>query len=312
MNDGIYFDLPEATYHAEQRLSSSGIRDILENPTCFWFNSNLNPLKTEPKSEAMTDGRIFHTMILENENFTKKFKVIPPEIEALNKNTAEFKMWKAAQSLELVPSEKFKKFKLICEYLKQDGQLLDCSVFRGGFSEVSIFWTEGGIPRKCRIDYLKENGIVDLKTFVKQNRSPLGLYVSQYFFGYRVYIQLIYYLRGLKFALNENLPIKGTAEQKRLIESLKNRDLMTMVAFVNRELPQSAVRVFSQQLCPDLWRLGERQIEEAENIYSEYLLKYGLKSAWLQSTETTADELLFKDSDFPQSFNEILQRNSNI
>lgn len=306
MEDGVYFNLPEGVYHSEKRLSSSGIRDILDNPTFYWFNSNLNPLREEKQSEAMKDGQIFHSMILEGENFKKKFKVMPPEIEALNKNCTEFKVWKAAQSLDVVPSSKYKKFSLICDYLKEEGQLLDCSIFKNGFPEVSIFWTEDGIKRKARIDYLKTNCIIDLKTFLKTKKTPLNSFVSQYFFSYRVYVQLIYYRRAVLFAKEHYLPVHGTEEQKFLWEAL-NEDLMTMAVFVNRDLPQTAVKVFLKEKCPDLWRLGEKQIEQAETIFKDYMDKFGAKSAWLQDVDVTSEDLLFNDADFPQSFYELLQ-----
>ena len=306
MEDGVYFNLPEGVYHSEKRLSSSGIRDILDNPTFFWFNSNLNPLREEKPSEAMTDGKIFHAMILEGENFNKKFKVTPPEIEALNKNCTEFKVWKAAQSLEVIPNYKYKKFSLICDYLKEEGQILDCKIFKEGFPEVSIFWTEGGIKRKARIDYLKQNSITDLKSFLKTKKTPLNSFVSQYFFSYRVYIQLIYYKKAVKFAKENKLPVYGTEEQSYFWEAVNN-DLMTLAVFVNREIPQTALKVFIQEKCPDLWRLGEKQIQQAETIYLDYMEKYGSKSAWLQDVDATSEEILFTDADFPQSFYELLQ-----
>lgn len=312
MKDGVYFNLPEDVYHAEKRLSSSGIRDILENPTYFWFNSNFNPLKDERKSEAMTDGRIFHTLILEGENFKNKYKVTPPEIEALNKNSNDFKMWKNAQTLEIIAGAKYRKFKTICEYLSQEGQLLDCDVFNNGFSEVSILWTENGIKRKARIDYLKQKAIIDLKTYVKTKKTPLNSYVSQYFFSYKVYLQLIYYRRAVLFALNNDLPVEGTKEQLSFWESMKGaEDLLTEVAFVNRELPQFALKVFLKSRCPDLWRIGEQQIKQAEFTYQEFVDKYGEKNAWLQDVDKLSEEILFNDTDFPQSFYEVLQGGFN-
>lgn len=308
MEDGIYFNLPDEVYHSEKRLSSSGIRDILDNPTFFWFKSNLNPLREEKPTEAMTDGKIFHAMILEGENFNKKFKVTPPEIEALNKNCSEYRMWKAAQTAEIVPYAKYTKFNLICEYLKEDGQLLDCDILKGGFPEVSILWTEGGIKRKARIDYMKQSGIIDLKSFLKTKKSPLSSFVSQYFFSFRVYLQLIYYKRAVLFALKSDLPVHGTDEQVIFWESLKGtEDMMTTAVFVNRDLPQTALKVFLQDKCPDLWRLGEKQIEQAENTYREFMEKFGAKSAWLQDMNVQADDLIFTDADFPQSFYELLQ-----
>lgn len=308
MEDGIYFDLPEDKYHAEKRLSSSGIRDILENPTFYWFNSNLNPLREEKPSQAMLDGKIFHAMILESENFKNKFKVTPPEIEALNKNSTEFKIWKSAQTLEVIPFAKYKKFKLICDYLSQDGQILDCNIFNGGFSEVSILWTENGIKRKARIDKLTLGRIVDLKSFVKRNKKPLNNYVAEYFFSFRIYLQLIYYERAVKFAIANELPVHGNAEQKEFWEELKHiENFILMVAFVNRELPQSALKVFTKEQCADVWRLGEKQIAQAEEVFLQYMEKFGAKSAWLQDVNVGVDDLMFTDADFPQSFYDLLQ-----
>ena len=308
MEDGIYFDLPEDKYHAEKRLSSSGIRDILENPTFYWFNSNLNPLREEKPSQAMIDGKIFHAMILESENFKNKFKVTPPEIEALNKNSTEFKIWKSAQTLEVIPFAKYQKFKLICDYLSQEGQILDCNIFNDGFSEVSILWTENGIKRKARIDKLTLGRIIDLKTFVKRNKKPLNNYVAEYFFSFRVYLQLIYYERAVKFAIANDLPVHGNAEQKEFWEELKHiENFLLMVAFVNRELPQSALKVFTKEQCADVWRLGEKQIAQAEEVFLQYMEKFGAKSAWLQDVNVGVDDLMFTDADFPQSFYDLLQ-----
>lgn len=308
MQDGIYFNLADEDYHAEKRLSSSGLRDILDNPTYYWFNSNFNPLRIEKTSEAMTDGKIMHSMILEGDTFKNKYKVMPLEIEGLSRNSTEFKIWKSAQSLEVIPFQKYKKFKLICDYLSQEGQILDCNIFNGGFAEVSILWTENGIKRKARIDYLTLGRIIDLKTFIKRNKKPLNDYVAEYFFSYKVYIQLVYYLRAVKFALENDLKVFGNSEQLNFWEELRNvKDFLLMVAFVNRELPQSALKVFTEDKCADVWRLAEKQISQAEETYLDYMQRYGEKSAWLQETDVNADDLIFTDADFPQIFYDLLK-----
>ena len=107
------------------------------------------------------------------------------------------------------------------------------------------------------------------------------------------------------------MPVHGTEEQKFLWESL-NEDLMTMAVFVNRELPQSAVKVFLKEKCPDLWRLGEKQIEQAETIFKDYMDKFGAKSAWLQDVDVTSEDLLFSDADFPHPIAPYLKYNLAI
>lgn len=304
MKDGIYFNMPESEYHSLKRLSSSGLREILESPTAYWFN-NLNPVNDlKDDTQALFEGRLMHTMILEPENFNKKYKVIPAEIEDLNKNSSAFKVWKLSQTGELVGSKKYNELNNIIKYLSSKGQVLYNDIFKGGYAEVSILWTQNGIERKARIDYLTPSRLIDLKTFIKTTRGSLDQYVAQYFFKFKVYLQLIYYMQAIEEAKAQNLPVIGTDKQREFWYNLSDQ-LMTMVVFVSRQLPLARVKVFRSDECPELHRLGKKQIEQAENIYNDFLINNGLKKAWLEEVRT--DQLLFNDSDFPQSFYEILE-----
>lgn len=309
MKDGVYFNLSEEEYHEEKRLSASGIKQILNSPTEYWFNSRLNPLYEENKSEALTDGTILHGLILEPEKFFEKFAVPSKEIDALNKNTNTFKEWKAANEgagKKLLTLSKYQKFKTITAYLSQKGQVLDCGLFKGGRSEVSIFWTEGGIKRKARLDYVSDGRIIDLKTFAMRQNTDFSDHIRRYFYSFRVYIQMIYYLRAFNFAKAEGLPVKGTQADLKFWEGLQENPLLFIV-FINRDLPQGCFKAFLKEKCPDLWRMGENQIEKAEMIYSDYMANYGDKSAWLQDTRELAADAIFTDEEFPQSFYERLK-----
>lgn len=313
MKDGVYFNLSEDEYHAEKRLSASGIKQILNSPTEYWFNSRLNPLYKENKSEALTDGTILHGLVLEHEKFFEKFAVPSKEIEALNKNTNAFKEWRAANEgagKRVLTLAKYQKFKTITAYLSQKGQVLDCGLFQGGRSEVSVFWTEGGIKRKARFDYISKGRIIDLKTFAMRQNTDFSDHIRRYFYSFRVYIQMIYYLRAFNFAKAEGLPVKGTAADVEFWEGLPENPLL-FVVFLNREMPQGAFKAFVKEQCPDLWRLGESQIEKAEGLYSDYMATYGEKSAWLQNTLELAANAIFTDADFPQSFYERLRDGGN-
>ena len=313
MKDGVYFNLSEEEYHAEKRLSASGIKQILNSPTEYWFNSRLNPLYEENKTEALTDGTILHGLILEPESFFEKFAVPSKEIDALNKNTNTFKEWKAANEgagKKLLTLSKYQKFKTITAYLSQKGQVLDCGLFKGGRSEVSIFWTDGGIKRKARLDYVSDGRIIDLKTFAMRQNTDFADHIRRYFYSFRVYIQMIYYLRAFNFAKAEGLTVKGTAADLKFWEGLQENPLLFIV-FVNRDLPQGCFKAFLKEKCPDLWRMGENQIEKAEMLYSDYMVNYGEKSAWLQDTRELAADAIFTDEEFPQSFYERLKNGGN-
>ncbi len=76
LRDGIYFDLPENIYHAQQRLSSSGIQDLLVSEGDFWARSWLNPANADKDKEptkAQILGRAYHTARLEPDLLLQRF-----------------------------------------------------------------------------------------------------------------------------------------------------------------------------------------------------------------------------------------------
>ena len=62
---GIYFNMPEDEYHAQEGLSSTGIKEMLQSPTNFWFNSVYNPNYKPKKANCLEDGKMFHCLYLE-------------------------------------------------------------------------------------------------------------------------------------------------------------------------------------------------------------------------------------------------------
>lgn len=73
MKDGIYFDLPDHEYHAINRLSASGICNMLVSPATFWARSWMNPTRDNGDTLARTLGRAYHTARLEPELFEHQF-----------------------------------------------------------------------------------------------------------------------------------------------------------------------------------------------------------------------------------------------
>ena len=306
MKDGIYFNMPEDEYHSIDRLSASGMKDILESPTKYWFNSKLNPLYCERATDAMDAGTMYHTYILEGESvFNDKYIVMPSEIEALNKNSSAFKLWKAGQSKKIIPWQKYFEMKKNIRYLEQDGQILSTNFLKDGYPEVSILWTDDkGIDRKARLDFLRESSFVDLKTFATDKVGDVESYIAKYFFNYKVFLQLINYRQAL--LAGRDLNVNGTKEQKKFFQIVKeSEDYVPFVIFVNRNLPQARIKAFTKENCEDLWRLGEKMIENAQYKYLSNIDKYGKKSAWLEDVDLQS--LKFTDLDFPQSFYEILK-----
>lgn len=305
MDNGIYFNLSEDEYFNENRLSSTDIRNLLKSPTEYWLNSNFNPLKEEKKSQVKFEGKLYHCLILEPENFDKKYKIIP---EGLTGNSKEAKMWRSIQGLnhDLVNNKLYNDVKKNISYLKQHGQLLDCSIFKDGFPEVSIFWEYEGIPCKSRIDYLTITRLIDLKTFSKQG-CDIDKFVAQYFFIYKVYVQLYFYTLAANFAKRLRIDqVHGNSDQIEFWrEWTAQENINQMVVFLNRSMPQFRVKTFFKAVCPDMYRLAESEIKKAIEIYKKYSIDKGFFNIWMEELNT--DNLTFTDADFPQTFSQILE-----
>lgn len=75
---GIYFDLPEKEYHADQSLSKSGITTLLDGPEQFWYESWMNPDRPEEEArDHIERGNLWHCRILEPEKFNERYVVAP-------------------------------------------------------------------------------------------------------------------------------------------------------------------------------------------------------------------------------------------
>src|SRR5690606_35088684 len=79
LEDGIYFRLPEAQYHGQQRLSASGCANLLVSPGTFWADSWLNPDREvdEDPTIAQILGSAYHTALLEPDRFDELYVCEP-------------------------------------------------------------------------------------------------------------------------------------------------------------------------------------------------------------------------------------------
>ena len=75
---GIYFGLHEEEYHADESLSTSGIKKLIQDPEEFWDQSSMNPGKPPQEAkDCLSRGTLWHCRLLEPENFHKKYAIAP-------------------------------------------------------------------------------------------------------------------------------------------------------------------------------------------------------------------------------------------
>ena len=77
LEDGIYFNLDEEIYQAQNRLSQSGVQNMLISPPLFWARSWLNPDRKEVDKEAKVTGRAYHHARLQPDLYASTYVRCP-------------------------------------------------------------------------------------------------------------------------------------------------------------------------------------------------------------------------------------------
>lgn len=99
------------------------------------------------------------------------------------------------------------------------------ALFTGGAAEVSILWTcqDSGQRMKARVDYLKPDMIVDLKTFQNSSRKRLDQCVADAFRYNRYYIQAAAYWGAVELIRSGDLGVVGDAtdDEMALLHSIR-------------------------------------------------------------------------------------------
>jgi hypothetical protein len=187
-----------------------------------------------PDSLAMLKGRATHTLILEGEEaFARAFIEEPSPVaypgclisaedlkarcrelgEPVSGTKAELaKRIKAKDPNAIIWDDIFSIFKATAE--RDDLETLKpeamqevrqaaatialnphlAKAFIGGVPEISVFWDEGGIPLKARIDYWKPRTFLDLKRCANQRERPVDLAIRLAIAEYRLDVQARHYL----------------------------------------------------------------------------------------------------------------------
>ena len=155
---GIRLGVPELTYHSDTRtLSASGAKTLLSDPERFaWERSHGRP----PKA-AFDLGGVVHALVLRSGD--ERIRII----DAYDWRTkAAQDARKAAWAARLTPINRteFLQATKIAGAVRRHP--LASTIFTNGKAEASLYWTdpETGVACRARVDWLRDDMIVDLKT----------------------------------------------------------------------------------------------------------------------------------------------------
>jgi hypothetical protein len=139
-------------YLSKAALSSSSLKLLLSSPKTYKHVTEYG----NPESQALRDGWLFHTAILEPDVFNAQVFV-----DVASKNTKAYKLAKEEHGKVFTMTEKKDAERLADAFLRNEKalQLIQQSEF-----EVPMIGEVMGMPFRGKADVLGKNGIVDLKT----------------------------------------------------------------------------------------------------------------------------------------------------
>ena len=150
--DNMYDDSFYYGYLGQNALSSSSIKTLLSSPKTYYFTTKYGSGETQ----ALRDGKLFHTMILEPEKLNDIIFV-----EAATKASKEYKLAKETGKEVYTNTEK-KAAERLCDALLRNEAVKEYLI-KAEYEVPQIAMIDG-IPIRAKADILKGNTIIDLKT----------------------------------------------------------------------------------------------------------------------------------------------------
>ena len=191
-------DAPEI-YHGTKALSKSSMDELLRCPARFKVTFDAMGSGDHDQTEAMLCGSLFHAMTLEPDTVSDRYhRRIHDGSTKAGKEEAAFARDKG---LELVRAGMWDECAAMSKAARAHPLFIAASRSGTFITETSIYWHEGPVPCKARIDLITElpmfgRCVVDLKS--TQDASPSAIAKSVYNYGY--HRQAAWYLRALSAA----------------------------------------------------------------------------------------------------------------
>lgn len=194
MQPGIYYDISNEDYHRGAGISKSQLDDIAINPAIFQWRKEAP--EDDEKKAALDMGTALHCLLLEPEEFDKRFIVAPAFNRRTNEGKAdEQRFLKDCESsgMTVMDAEQGRKLKLMrASALAHPAArwLLEAE----GHQEASIYWNDEQTGELCRIRPDKflsgQPVIVDVKKVADMSR--FARHVEEF----RYHVQDAYYREG--------------------------------------------------------------------------------------------------------------------
>jgi hypothetical protein len=231
--NGVYIGMPEDQYHADPALGSGDIRQLFLSPQNWKWRQADNPLRDfEPETSAMRFGRAVHALALEGRQAFESRFIKKPEMppgclttaDELKEHCKKLGLKVTGTKLELaerirevdhaiqleplimqdfdqrkggktiLPDADYARIVMAAHNIRENPYLIHS--FTGGFPEVSVFWEQQGVRVKARIDYLRPNECIDLKSMAPWRNETMDESWNRTLRTSRYDMQAAHYMTG--------------------------------------------------------------------------------------------------------------------
>lgn len=151
-DDSFYYG-----FLGKNALSSSALKDLYKSPKTYFNKTNV----INSDAPALREGRLIHTVVLEEENLKNKYNFV----EVASRNTIKFKKAKEEADFlgkEVMLTSELNKANELCNAIRFNTYSND--LLTGGKAEVPGIGELYGLPFRGKADYLKDGHLIDLKT----------------------------------------------------------------------------------------------------------------------------------------------------
>lgn len=169
---GIHDHIDELTYHADPALSASGAKTLLHSPARFAWEREHGT----KGSDAMDFGTLVHALVLRSHDSRI---VVNPHESMRTKAAQEWAAERAAEGRIVVSPKDVRRAIAVAKAVH--AHPLGGAILSEGRPEVTLRWDdpETGVPLRGRVDWLRDNAIVDVKTAGRYGGSELGTFGRQ-------------------------------------------------------------------------------------------------------------------------------------
>ena len=196
-------DMSSEEYHALDRLSSGGVKQMLRSPAHFraWKDTPQAP------TAAMMFGTAVHTMTLEPSTVAQRIAVMPADAPTRQSNAGKdwhLNFQREAAGKIILSADDYKRAAR-CASAVFASPAWGLVSRNSGIVEASLLWMDmqSGVPCKARPDLMSADGMVcfDLKTTANAAREDF----ARQLWNLRYDIQAAFYMDGMH-ATNDVMP----------------------------------------------------------------------------------------------------------